>query len=59
MGTVKEGLCCGIVWTQFSDIEQEANGLYTYDRQAKLPAQQVKKVLATAAEAYFENRHGR
>lgn len=29
---IKEGLC-GCVYTQLSDIENELNGLYTFDRQ--------------------------
>ena len=28
---VKDGLC-GCVYTQLSDVEDEVNGLYTYDR---------------------------
>ncbi|KAK4628873.1 Beta-glucuronidase [Fulvia fulva] len=59
MGTVKEGHVCGIVWTQFTDIEQEQNGLYSYDRQEKLPARDVKAVMEKAAQAYLSKRHGR
>lgn len=59
MGTVKEGHVCGIVWTQFTDIEQEQNGLYSYDRKEKLPAGEVKKVMEKAAVAYFAKRSGR
>lgn len=57
MGTVKEGHCCGIVWTQFTDIEQEQNGLYTYDRQEKLPAQEVKRIMNQAQQAYHAKRN--
>jgi len=28
---IKDGLC-GCVYTQLSDVEEEINGLYTYDR---------------------------
>jgi len=28
---IKDGLC-GCVYTQLSDVEDEVNGLYTYDR---------------------------
>jgi len=29
---IQEGLC-GCVYTQVSDVEEEINGLYTYDRE--------------------------
>ncbi|GIZ43652.1 hypothetical protein CKM354_000686900 [Cercospora kikuchii] len=51
---VQQGHVCGIVWTQFSDIEQEQNGLYTYDRREKLPAAEVKKVMEKAERRYHE-----
>lgn len=25
--------CCGCIYTQLSDVEEEINGFYTYDRQ--------------------------
>lgn len=34
MPKVKEGLC-GSVYTQLSDVEDEVNGIYTYDREMK------------------------
>ncbi|KAK5119569.1 hypothetical protein LTR85_007397 [Meristemomyces frigidus] len=60
MATVKGGHVCGIVWTQLSDIEQEMNGLYTYDRREKVPAQQIKAVLEKARKHYYGGlqRHG-
>ncbi|USW54063.1 Putative glycoside hydrolase, family 2, immunoglobulin-like beta-sandwich [Septoria linicola] len=54
MSTVQEGHVCGLVWTQFSDIEQEQNGLYTYDRREKLPAAEMRKVMEKAERKYFE-----
>lgn len=43
---VEKGLC-GCVYTQLSDVEEEVNGLYTYDRKvckvAKEPMQQLAK----------------
>jgi beta-galactosidase/beta-glucuronidase len=36
--------CVGYCYTQLSDVEQEQNGLYTYDRQAKLDPAKVKAV---------------
>ncbi|KAK5699700.1 hypothetical protein LTR97_005831 [Elasticomyces elasticus] len=54
MAVVKEGHVCGVVWTQFSDIEQEANGLYTYDRKPKADPAGVKAVMEKAAKAYYD-----
>ena len=40
----KEGLCC-IVYTQLSDVEGEANGLYTYDREVcKVDKEKVRLI---------------
>ena len=45
---VKKGLC-GAVYTQLSDVEDELNGLYTYDRRvckvAKEPMQKLAEKL--------------
>jgi hypothetical protein len=59
MGVVKAGNCCGFVWTQFTDIEQEQNGLYTYDRREKLPAGQMKLLMEEVKKTYYQNRAGR
>ena len=56
VGTVGEGHCCGIVWTQFTDIEQEQNGLYSYNRQEKLPAAEMRKLMERAKQMYFAKR---
>ena len=32
---LKEKGLCGCVYTQWSDIEDEINGIYTYDRENK------------------------
>jgi beta-galactosidase/beta-glucuronidase len=53
MAVVKEGHVCGIVWTQFCDVEQEMNGLYTFDRKEKIPSREMKKVIERARRAYF------
>ncbi|KAF2485307.1 putative beta-glucuronidase [Neohortaea acidophila] len=58
MATVEKGHICGVVWTQFTDIEQEQNGLFTFDRKEKLPAEQVKRIMQRAAEVYHANRLG-
>lgn len=47
---IPEGLC-GVVYTQLSDIEEEINGLYTYDRQVcKVDADKMRAVLKKAEE---------
>lgn len=56
MGVVKAGHCCGIVWTQLTDIEQEQNGLYTYNRREKLPADQMKRLMDEVNRVYHEKR---
>ena len=39
-----------------TDIEQEQNGLYTWDRKEKLPADRMKEVLERAKEVYHRHR---
>jgi hypothetical protein len=53
-GLVQEGELCTVVYTQLSDIEQEVNGLYTYDRRAKADPAKMKAVMERAEAAYFE-----
>ncbi|KAH7034818.1 glycoside hydrolase superfamily [Microdochium trichocladiopsis] len=57
MAVVKGGHCCGFVYTQLTDIEQEVNGLYSFDRKEKIPAVEVKKIIDAAAATYFELRN--
>lgn len=59
MAVVKEGHVCGIVWTQTTDIEQEMNGLYSYDRQPKVSPEAMTKVIERARKAYFAELHNR
>ena len=41
---IKDG-CCGSIYTQLSDVEDEINGLYTYDRKVcKVNVQEMKKL---------------
>jgi hypothetical protein len=35
------------------DIEQEVNGLYTYDRKDKVPAEKVKAIMDAAKDHYY------
>jgi hypothetical protein len=53
MAVVEKGHVCGFVWTQLTDIEQETNGLYTYDRRPKLEPARVKAVVEKAARKYL------
>ena len=49
------GHICGFVYTQTTDIEQETNGLYTYDRRAKLPEEKVRAIVERAAQTYLSS----
>ncbi len=43
---------CGVVYTQLSDVEDEINGLYTYDRQVcKVDAEKMRAILQGAVDA--------
>ena len=48
---VKEGLCA-TVYTQVSDVEEEINGLFTYDREV---LKVDKNRMLTIARQLFEN----
>ena len=54
---IKNGGLCATVLTQVSDVEDETNGLVTYDRQVcKVTAQKMQgiaKALANAFEGQF------
>ena len=39
----------GYCYTQLTDIEQEQNGMYTYDRQPKFDAERIRKIQSRAA----------
>lgn len=47
--------CCGFVYTQLTDIEQEVNGLYTCYRREKLPAAEVSKIIDEVKQIYLSN----
>ena len=36
--------CCAFCYTQLYDVEQEVNGLYTYERQPKFDMAKIKKI---------------
>ena len=42
---------CGFCYTQLYDIEQEQNGLHTYERKLKLSAEAAKKIATCNAKA--------
>ncbi|KAF3066499.1 DNA replication licensing factor MCM4 [Daldinia childiae] len=52
---VQGGHICGFVYTQLSDVEQEVNGLYSFDRREKIPADEVSKLIEAARKTYFDN----
>jgi hypothetical protein len=54
MAVAEGGVCCGFVYTQLTDIEQEVNGLYTYDRRPKLKPEDVRRVLDQAKWWFYE-----
>ncbi|KAI8635493.1 glycoside hydrolase family 2 protein [Xylariaceae sp. FL1651] len=47
--------CSGFVYTQLSDIEQEVNGVYSFDRKEKIPAAEVKKIFDAAQRSYYDS----
>ena len=43
---IEKGLC-GCIYTQVSDVEEEINGLVTYDRKIiKIPVEEMSKINA-------------
>jgi hypothetical protein len=52
-GLVKGGHVCGLVYTQIVDVEQEVNGLLTFDREEKLEAGKVKVLIEEAKRIYY------
>ena len=39
----------GLCYTQLTDVEQEQNGLYTYDRKPKFPPEEIYKIFSQKA----------
>ena len=39
----------GLCYTQLTDVEQERNGLYTYNREPKFPPRVLRPILARKA----------
>ena len=42
----ENGEMCGFCYTQFTDVMQEMNGVFTYDRRPKLPLEKLHKAIA-------------
>jgi len=42
-------------WWDRTDIEQEVNGLYSIDREEKVPAGDVKEFIDAAKKLYYGN----
>ena len=56
---VEKELLCATVYTQVSDVEDEVNGLYTYDRVLKFDKEKIKEINEKVYEAFkkkVENR---
>ena len=45
----------GLCYTQLYDVQQEVNGLYTYDRQAKFPPSAIRAILEQPAAVEKED----
>ncbi|KAG8163082.1 hypothetical protein KVR01_007560 [Diaporthe batatas] len=58
LGVVGGGHCCGFVYTQLTDIEQEVNGVYSFDRRAKIDPARMKAIFDKAARVYLDGLQG-
>ncbi|KPM39008.1 hypothetical protein AK830_g7552 [Neonectria ditissima] len=52
-GVTDGGHCCTFVYTQLADIEQEVNGVYTFDRKEKLNSAKVKAIIDEALKTFY------
>ena len=43
---------CGFCYTQLTDVEQEQNGVYYYDRRNKFDMKRVSDIFRMKAEGY-------
>jgi len=51
---IKNDGLCATVYTQLTDVEDEINGLYTYDRKEKIPASVLKDINNRLYEVFNE-----
>lgn len=52
---IKNKGLCGSVYTQLTDVEEEINGIFTFDRVLKLDEEEVKEVNKKVYEAFNES----
>jgi len=50
----QEGLS-GIVYTELTDVEEELNGLFTYDRVLKVDFYRIKKMNENLYKVFYAN----
>jgi len=43
---------CGYCYTQLTDVEQETNGIYFYDRTSKFDMDKIHKIFSEQPERY-------
>ena len=43
---LSHGHICGFCYTQLTDVEQEQNGIYNFDRTAKFDMQRVARIFS-------------
>jgi len=44
-----------LLTTSRCDIEQEVNGLYSFDRKPKVPVDKVKAIMDAASDYYYQH----
>lgn len=44
--------CCGYCYTQLTDVEQEKNGLYRYDRSLKFDIERLREIFSRIPDRY-------
>lgn len=50
---------CGYCYTQLTDVEQEKNGIYYYNRTLKFDMQRIAAIFSKVPKAYQQTRGGR
>lgn len=46
----------GYCYTQLTDVEQEQNGIYNYDRTKKFDMDRIKKIFSKVPERFKSNK---
>lgn len=47
---------CGFCYTQLTNVEQEVNGLYTYEREAKFDPEVIKAIVTQPAAVELKEK---